>query len=573
VNTKLGEMKMDIIVPKAGLTMTEATVTAWLVAEGQEVNKNDTIAELMTEKMTVEVEAPESGVIQRIIKQEGEEVLVGETLATLLPANVQIDIKENIALPSANEVLKNPLNKTASPSYDAAVIGGGPGGYVAAIRIAQLGGKVVLIERNELGGVCLNAGCIPTKTLLKGAELTKIHNLSAEFGVFYPPPTIDFSKLMEKKEALIQQLQKGISHLLKKSKVTVLNGVGEVVSPNLVKVTKKNGEIETIDCKNIILATGSEAHIPNIPGLGNANPLTSKEALSMTELPESIAIIGAGAIGCEFAGIYAPLGVKVVLIESESEILPGADLDVAQFLNKSLKKDGVEILTSSQVKEMNEENGDKTLYIEHKDHYKQIVVKEILVATGRKARLETIKEIGLAEESGGVKVDESLRTSIPSIFAIGDLTGKENLAHVASAQGIIAAENCMGNQQKMNYQSIPRCIYTSPEIASVGITEKEANTKNLDYQTGKYYFNGNGRALANGKAEGFIKVIRDKKYNQILGIHIVGPNASELISEGVLAVNLEATPEEIAATIHPHPTLSEGLLEAALASMGKGIHV
>lgn len=566
-------MEMDIIVPKAGLTMTDATVTTWLVAEGEKVNKNDTIAELMTEKLTVEVEAPESGVIARIIKQEGEEVLVGETLATMLTTDSVRDEKENIALPSANEVLKNPPNEAASPSYDTVVIGGGPGGYVAAIRMAQLGGKVVLIERNELGGVCLNAGCIPTKTLLKGAELTKIHTLSSEFGVYYPPPTIDFSKLIQKKEAVIQQLQNGVSHLLKKNKITVINGVGEVVSPNMVNVTKTNGEIEKITSKNIILATGSEAHIPNISGLRDANPLTSKEALSLAELPESIAIIGAGAIGCEFAGIYAPFGVKVVLIEGENEILPGADLDVAQFLKKSLTKDGVEILTSSQVKEINEENGYKTLYIEHKDHYKEIVVKEILVATGRKARLETLKEIGLEIENGGVKVDENLRTSIPSIFAIGDITGKENLAHVASAQGMVAAENCMGYQKEMNYESIPRCIYTSPEIASVGLSEKEATEKNLDYQTGKYYFNGNGRAITNGKAEGFIKVLRDKKYNQILGIHIVGPNASELISEGVLAVNLEATPEEIAATIHPHPTLSEGLLEAALASMGKGIHV
>ncbi|MEH7250756.1 dihydrolipoyl dehydrogenase [Neobacillus niacini] len=566
-------MEMDIIVPKAGLTMTEATVTTWLVAEGEKVNKNDTIAELMTEKLTVEVEAPESGVIVSIVKQEGEEALVGETLATLLTTQSESDQNENNALPIGKEVLKNPSNKTAIPSYDAVVIGGGPGGYVAAIRIAQLGGRVVLIERNELGGVCLNAGCIPTKTLLKGAELTKLHSLSSEFGVYYPPPTIDFSKLLQKKEAVIQQLQNGVSHLLKKSKVTVINGVGEVVSPNKVNVTKPNGEIETITSKNIIVATGSEAHIPNIPGLRDAHPLTSKEALSMEELPESIAIIGAGAIGCEFAGIYAPFGVKVVLIESENEILPGADLDVAQFLKKSLTKDGVEILTSSMVKEIKEENGEKTLYIEHKDQYKEIVVKEILVATGRKARLETLREIGLEVENEGIKVDEYLHTSIPSIFAIGDITGKENLAHVASAQGMVAAENCMGYQKAMNYESIPRCIYTSPEIASVGLTEKEATAKNLEYQTGKYYINGNGRAITNGKAEGFIKVLRDKKYNQILGIHIVGPNASELISEGVLAINLEATPEEIAATIHPHPTLSEGLLEAALASMGKGIHV
>jgi dihydrolipoamide dehydrogenase len=566
-------MKMDIIVPKAGLTMTEATVTTWLVAEGEKVNKNDTIAELMTEKITVEVEAPESGVIGSILKQEGEEVLVGETLATLLTTQSENAQNENTVLPVTNEALKNPSNETALPSYDAVVIGGGPGGYVAAIRIAQLGGRVVLIEKNELGGVCLSAGCIPTKTLLKGAELTKLHSLASEFGVHYPEPRIDFSKLLQKKEAVIGQLQNGVRHLLKKNKINVIYGVGEVVSPTMVNVTKSNGEIETITSKTIILATGSEAHIPNIPGLRETSPWTSKEALSMAELPESIAIIGAGAIGCEFAGIYAPLGVKVVLIESENEILPGADLDVAQFLKKSLTKDGVEILTSSKVKEIKAENGEKTLYIEHNDHYKEIVVKEILVATGRKARLETLSEIGLETENGGVKVDVYLRTTIPSIFAIGDVTGKENLAHVASAQGLVAAENCMGAQKEIKYDSVPRCIYTSPEIASVGLTEKEAAAKNLDYETGKYHFNGNGRAITNGKAEGFIKVLRDKKYNQILGIHIVGQNASELISEGVLAINLEATPEEISATIHPHPTLSEGLLEAALASMGKGIHV
>ncbi|MEC1523883.1 dihydrolipoyl dehydrogenase [Neobacillus niacini] len=566
-------MKMDIIVPKAGLTMTEATVTTWLVAEGDKVNKNDTVAELMTEKLTVEVEAPESGVIGSILKQEGEEVVVGERLATLLTTPSEREPNENTVISSAEKVLKDPLNETALPSYDAVVIGGGPGGYVAAIRIAQLGGRVVLIERNELGGVCLNEGCIPTKTLLKGAELTKLHSLSSEYGVYYPEPSIDFSKLLQKKEAVIQQLQNGVRHLLKKSKVTVINGVGEVVSPNKVNVTKSNGERERITTKNIILATGSEANIPNIPGLRDAHPLTSKEALSITELPESIAIIGAGAIGCEFAGIYAPLGVKVVLIESENQILPGADHDVAQFLKKSLTKDNVDIHTSSKVKEIKVENGEKTLYMEHKDHYQEIVVKEILVATGRKARIESLGEIGLEVVNGGVKVDEHLRTNIPSIYAIGDVTGKENLAHVASAQGMVAAENCMGYAKEIKYDSVPRCIYTSPEIASVGLTEKEAAAKNIDYQIGKYHFNGNGRAITNGKAEGFIKVLRDKKYNQILGIHIVGHNASELISEGVLAINLEATPEEIAATIHPHPTLSEGLLEASLASMGKGIHV
>ncbi|MFE4523757.1 dihydrolipoyl dehydrogenase [Cytobacillus firmus] len=566
-------MKIDIIVPKAGLTMTEASVATWLVVEGEEVKKEDTIAELMTEKMTVEVVAPENGIIGSILKQEDEEVKVGETLATLITTHEELgDYKEN-KLPFAKVERTSHHNKSGSEPYDAAVIGGGPGGYVSAIRIAQLGGKVILIERDDLGGTCLNSGCIPTKTLLKGAELTKLHHISKEFGVNYNSPTVDFSKLIEKKESIVGQLQKGIGHLLKKNHVTFINGIGEIVSPNKVKITKKNGELETIDCRNIILATGAEPHIPNIQGLKDANPLTSKEALSKKELPESIAIIGAGAIGCEFAGIYAPLGVEVVLIETEKDILPEFDSDVAQFLKKSLKKDGVNILTSSEVIEIRDKNGEKILYVKQEDHYTEIAVKDILVATGRKINSQKFVETGLELENAGIKVDENLRTSVPSIFAIGDVTGIENLAHVASAQGMVAAENCMGLRKQIDYQNIPRCIYTSPEIASVGLTEKSAKAKQMDFQIGKYYFNGNGRALSNGKAEGFIKVIRENKYNQILGIHIIGTNASELISEGVLALTLEATTEEIASTVHPHPTLSEGFLEAALASMEKGIHI
>jgi dihydrolipoamide dehydrogenase len=563
------KMKMDISVPKAGLTMTEATVAVWFVSVGTEVKKDDPVAELMTEKMTVEVTAPVTGIISSMIKQEGDEVKVGETLATLIVTNGKTEDGEVLA--AAEENIPLPV-ESDSTIYDAAIIGGGPGGYVAAIRLAQLGAKAVLIEREHLGGVCLNAGCIPTKTLLKGAELAKVHQLAEDFGIHYPSPTIEFSQLINKKITVIEQLQKGIKHLLKKNNITVIKGDGKVVSPHQVQVAKADGEVERIDCKNIILATGSEAQIPYIPGLKEAFPLTSKEALSKTELPESIAIIGGGVIGCEFAGIYAPLGVKVVLIESAQDILPEADKDVSQFLKKSLKKDGVEILTSSRVKEIKTENDKKTLYIEHKDSYREVVVDEILVATGRNANLEVLTDISLELENSGVKVDEHLRTNIPSIFAIGDLTGKENLAHVASAQGIVAAENCMGISRRFDEQNIPRCIYTAPEIASVGITEKLAKAKGLDYQIGKYYFNSHGRALTNGKAEGFVKVLRERKYNQILGIHIVGSNASELISEGVLALNLEATTEELASTIHPHPTLSEGLLEAALASMGKGIH-
>jgi dihydrolipoamide dehydrogenase len=570
-------MGIDIIVPKAGLTMTEATVATWLVSEGDHVEKDQVIADLMTEKMTVEVLAPEDGIISSIVVQETEEVQVGATLATLNTKSENNKDQDNVNRKEITKVPQSEVSSTNNVSdfsnYDVAIIGSGPGGYVAAIRIAQLGGKAIVIERNELGGVCLNSGCIPTKTLLKGAELSKLHKLSKEYGIFYSPPKIDYSKLIERKDLIVEQLKEGIAHLLKKNKVTILKGTGRVIAPHKVEVTNNDGEIESIICEHIILATGSEVQFPPIPGLVEAKPMTNKEALLRQQLPESIAIIGGGAIGCEFAGIYAPLGVKVVLIESEKEVLPGTDKDIAQFLRKSLEKDGVEFLNSSRVQEIKVENDNKILLLEQNQVLQEIVVKEILVATGRKANLDYLQHLGLEVNDGKVKLDEYLRTSEPSIFAIGDLTGVENLAHVASAQGIVAAENCMGYESKMNYQFIPRCIYTSPEIASVGLSESEAKEKGLEFQTGKHYFNANGRALTNGKAEGFIKVLRGKKYNEILGVHIVGSNASELISEAVLALNLEATTEELIATIHPHPTLSEGLLEATLDSMGKGIHV
>ena len=327
-------MVINIIVPKAGLTMTEAAVATWAVSEGDYVEKGQVIVDLMTEKMTVEVVAPEEGTIASIIVQVDEEVKVGEIIATLIPINKETLSEEIDDVQKPNEKEKSNINESALRSCDVAVIGGGPGGYVAAIRVAQLGGKVILIERNELGGVCLNSGCIPTKTLLKGVELSRLHEISKEYGIFYNPPNIDFSKLIERKDAVVRKLQEGIAHLLKKNNVTVVKGTGKVIAPHKIEVTKKNGEVESINSKNIILATGSEARLPEIPGLTEAKPMTNKEALVQKKLPESIAIIGGGAIGCEFAGIYAPLGVKVILIESENEILQGTDHDISQLLKK-----------------------------------------------------------------------------------------------------------------------------------------------------------------------------------------------------------------------------------------------
>lgn len=561
---------MNIIVPKAGLTMTEATVENWMVSEGDTVEKGEVIADLMTEKMTVEVEAPEAGKIGSLIVQEGQEVKVGETIAILLTdGNVSVN-KERVEKPKSG--LDDNDVQVDKNAYDVAVIGSGPGGYVAAIRVAQLGGTVAIIEANELGGVCLNSGCMPTKTLLEGVEFIKAHNNAKEFGIYYEAPQIDYSQLLQKKENVVSQLQIGINQLLDKNKVTILRGTGTVISENEIEVKNNDQSKDVVTANNIIIATGSQASIPNIPGLLKADPLTNYEALERETLPESIAIVGGGAIGCEFAGIYSPLGVEVILIEQEDKILPEYDADISEYLHNKFEEDHIKILTSTQVREVNQVEKGKELVVFDGENTENIVVDEILVATGRQANIDSVSEVDVGEDSGNIQVDNQLRTSISSIFAIGDVTGKANLAHVASAQAIVAAENCMGEQSVINYDFIPKCIYTSPEIASVGLSEQEVINQNIDYSVGFYNFNSNGRALTSGNTEGFIKIIQEKKYNELLGVHIVGKGASELIAEGVLALNLEATTYEIISTIHAHPTRSEGMLEATLDSLGKSIH-
>jgi dihydrolipoamide dehydrogenase len=560
-------MEKEIIVPKAGLTMTEATVGEWLVSEGELVKKDQPILELMTEKITVEVNAPEDGILASIKKTEGDTVTVGECLAILeLEVNTQdyLTVKTSAPKPAAETTNEN--------SYDVAIIGGGPGGYVAAIRAAQLGGKVALIEKQNLGGTCLNVGCIPTKTLLRASELIKLTRSASVYGIFFDEPKVDYSRLMNHKEDVINKLQTGIVQLLKKNRIDVIQGKGKIVTPFKVEVHSSDNQLKSVTARNIIVATGSLPNLPGIPGLREADPMTSNEALSRTELPKSLAIIGAGAIGCEFASIYAPLGVEVTLIESASQILPGMDQDTAKYLSESLKRDGVKILVSTQVQEIQTERKTKILTVEFLHGREKIIAEDILVATGRKPNSDVLGEVGVRMEGSKITVDEQMRTSIPSIFAVGDVNGIEYLAHVASAQGLVAAEACMGIPSKMDYRTVSRCIYTSPEIASVGLNEREAKEQGYEFDIGKYHFESNARALTYGETMGFVKVLREKKYSQILGVHIIGQHASELIGEAMMAIHLEATTEEFALAIHPHPTLSEALLEAILASMDRGIH-
>ncbi|WP_126426310.1 dihydrolipoyl dehydrogenase [Brevibacillus marinus] len=572
-------MKIEITVPKAGLTMTEATVGKWFVREGERVRQHDVIAELVTEKITIEVNAPEAGTIATIFKQEGETVQIGERLAVIeTDGSVEVvgerephlPVESNPAVGSHLTVETAAMQQTVL--YDAAIIGGGPAGYVAAIRASQLGGRVALIEQHNWGGTCLNIGCIPTKTLLRAAEFLKWPRTASRFGIFFDPPRTDFSQLMNYKEEVVRKLQNGIVQLLKKHDVDLLHGKGKVVAPHRVVVEAGDGERQTIEARNIIVATGSRPKLPEIPGLREAQPMTSNEALTRHELPNSIAILGGGAIGCEFAAIYAAWGAKVTVIESAGQILPGFDQELAKHLRQALQKENVQLLVSTQVEQVRTQGDQKILLAKTANGTEEILVEEILVATGRIPNAENLRELGVQQDGEQIQVDEQMRTSIPSIYAVGDVIGKEYLAHVASAQGIVAAEAIMGKPSKMDYRSIPRCIYTSPEIACVGLSESEAAAQGYDFQVGKYYFQANGRALTYGQAAGFAKVLREKRYGQILGVHIIGPNATDLISEAVLAMHLEATAEEFAMALHPHPTLSEALWEAVLSSMGRGIH-
>lgn len=557
-------MKKEIIVPKAGLTMTEATVGLWLVSEGDPVEKDQVVLELATDKITVEVTAPYDGIMVSILHQEGETVATGECLA----------IMETEAAEAERSSASQAASGTAGEGkkYDVAVIGAGPGGYVAAIRAAQLGGKVALIEQRDLGGTCLNTGCIPTKTLLRASEFVKMPKTAAEYGVFFEKPRVDYSRLIDYKDQVVRKLQNGVAGLLHKNKIELLKGLGRVVDPHTIEVRTEDRESHRIEANHIIVASGSQPHMPEIPGLKQAGPMTSTEALAGKERPRSVAIIGAGAIGCEFAGIYAPLGTEVTLIESADQILPGTDRDLARVLAESLHQEQVRILTSATITRIDIHGGRKVVHVKTAQGAQAIEVDAILAATGRRPDLEQMRELGVRLEGGKIAVDDQMRTSIPSIYAVGDVTGIEFLAHVASAQGVVAAEAAMGRPSRMDYRTVTRCIYTSPEIASVGLNERQAKEQGRDYQIGKYAFEANGRAMTYGETAGFVKVLRDTRYGEILGIHIIGPNASELIGEAMMAVHLEATAEEFALAIHPHPTLSEVLVEAILASMGRGIH-
>jgi dihydrolipoamide dehydrogenase len=472
-------------------------------------------------------------------------------------------------------------------NYDVVILGGGTGGYVAAIRAAQLGLKTAIVEKGNLGGTCLHKGCIPSKALLRSAEVyatTKNH--AADFGVNTGEVTLDFSRVQARKERIVSQLHQGVQGLMKKGKIDVYEGTGRMLGPSIfspspggtVSVEMNNGEEnEMLIPKNVIIATGSRPR--TLPGLtiDGTHVMSSDEALAMTELPKSILIVGGGVIGIEWASMLNDFGVEVTVVEYADRIIPTEDADVSKEMQKLLSKKGITFATSAKVlaDTLEISDGSVTISAEFKGETKAFTAEKMLVSVGRQANVEGIgiENTDIVVDKGFVQVKDTFQTKESHIYAIGDVIGGLQLAHVASHEGITAVEHIAGQKtHAIDYNLVSRCIYSNPEAASVGITQQQANDQGFDVKVGKFSFKAIGKALVYGESDGFVKIIADKNTNDILGVHMIGPHVTDMISEAGLAMVLDATPWEIANTIHPHPTLSEVMGEAALAVEGKAIH-
>jgi len=466
-----------------------------------------------------------------------------------------------------------------SNKYQIAILGGGPGGYVAAIRAAQLGFKTVVIDKDNLGGICLNWGCIPTKSLLKNAEIyDNIKNRGKEFGIYTKDLSFKFDEIIKRSRDISDKITKNVEMLIKKNKVDRIRGFGKLISQNEIEIFDKNGnKIETISSDNILIATGARPKIfPNIP-VDRKNIITSTEAMSLSEQPKEMIIIGAGAIGIEFAYFYSVLGTKVTVIEMLDYILPVEDFEVSQALEKNFKKRGIDIYTKTMVEKAEIKGNKVSVTINQNGQKKELSADKVLSAIGVTGNVEEfgLEELGVELFKNHIKVDKkTYRTNIPNIYAIGDVIGPPWLAHVASAEGIHCVEGIKGIQNPdVDYENIPGCTYCQPQVASVGLTEAKAKELGYELKIGKFPFMASGKAFAVGEREGFVKLIFDAKYGELLGGHIIGSEATELIAEVVLARAMESTGHSIIKTVHAHPTLSESVMEAAANAYGEAIHI
>ncbi len=461
--------------------------------------------------------------------------------------------------------------------FDLIIIGSGPGGYVAAIRASQLGMKVGVVEKAELGGICLNWGCIPTKSLLKSASVFEYIKHAKSYGIdINGDASVDFGAMVSRSREVAAGMSKGVQYLFKKNKVELIQGTGKLTKNKTVEVTAADGTVAELSAGNIIIATGARSkQLPNLPQDGE-KVIGYRKAMTLEKQPESMIVVGSGAIGSEFAWFYNAIGTKVTLVEFLPTVVPLEDEDVSKQLGREFKKAGIKVMTSAEVMSVDASGEKVKAMIKTKKGEEEHEADIILSAVGITPNLENIglEEAGIEVEKGKIKVDDFYRTNVEGVYAIGDIVHGQALAHVASAEGIICVEKMAGeNPEPLDYGNIPACTYTTPEVASVGMTEKAAREAGYELKIGKFPFTASGKASAAGHREGFVKLIFDAKYGELLGAHLIGANVTEMVGELVTARKLETTGHEIIKSVHPHPTMSEAIMEAAAAAYGEVIHI
>lgn len=572
-------MAYELKMPQLGLTMEEGALSKWLKHEGDTVKAGEVVAEITTDKLTNELTSEQDGVMLKLVAQEGDDIPVKGTLAWIGQAGEAVPGAVPAAVAAA--VPQAPAAPAAAPAggkKSVIVIGGGPGGYVAAIRAAQLGAEVTVVEKQYLGGTCLNVGCIPTKCLLHSAELVEqIKTQGKEIGVEVEGVKVNFPQVIAHKNAISKQLTSGVAGLLKLNKVKKVDGTAKFTGEKQLEVTKADGSKETMTADAIIVATGSVNAQPPIPGLKeNPNCIDSTGALSLEKLPQTMVVIGGGVIGLELACAYAAFGTKITVVEAMDHMLPMLDGDLTKIGVAHMKKMGMDFHLECPVQSVESSPvGAKVVCKDKSGKTVTFEAEKVLVAIGRKANTAGLDLAAgkIDNDKGRILVNDKMETNVPGVYAIGDCVfGHAQLAHTASAMGEVASENICGLEAHYCEKTNPTCVYMEPEAASVGLTEEQCKAQGIAYKVGKFPMSANGKALILNGGEGLVKIVAGAEYGEILGMHIIGPRATDLIAEGALAIEGEMTLDEIIDTIHSHPTVTETMREAALNAEKRAIH-
>ena len=565
-------MAKTVVMPKLGLTMTEGTVSKWLKKVGDEVKEGEPLFEVETDKLTNTIEASASGILRHLFVEDGATVPVLAKIAVIASADEDISALIAEAAPASGAAPASaPAAESSAAGNTVLVIGGGPGGYVAAIRAAQMGGKVTLVEKDELGGTCLNRGCMPTKAMLHTSEIYEQATNSANIGIIGADVQVDWEKVQGFRASVVERLTSGVKALLRLNKVTVVNGEAVFTGPKTVKAGNQE-----LTADKVIICAGSYPIIPGIPGLKESKAtIDSTACLSLDHIPESLVVIGGGVIGLELGSVYRRYGTKVTVVEMQPRLLPLMDGELTMLAEAKLKSEGLEILTSTSVVSVADTDKGANVTIKGPDGEKVIEAEKILVCVGRGPNTAglALDKAGIGVKDGFIQTNEKMETNVPGVYAVGDCTGKLMLAHAAMAMGEVAAENALGGDRVFKPEMSPSCAYIGPEFAGVGYTEERAKELGIAYKVGKFPTSGNGRSLVAGHTDGMIKILSGEKYGEILGVHILAPSATELIEEAALAITLEATVKEFTETIHCHPTVAEAVRECALNVDKKAIHI